>query len=335
MTKTTSTSLAITPEIAAAWSPAQIDLIRDMSAKNCTDDEFKVLLYVAHKYNLDPLTKQIYAQKYATWGDQPDRPAAIIITYAGMLEIANRMNMLDGLSSEIVYDAKGNIQGARSCLWKKGCTHPFQTEVDLEEYIQYGKNKRGESYTMGLWGTKPKTMIRKVANAQNIRQAFSLGQMYIEEEMPTPQEEPKPEPIEAKVIQETIHTPAPTKVSDLDLGIQARLRTAMAIDLEYGVKTTDMFGNWLNDLGTGHVYKVSIALIKAHTFGQIAAALGIKNFDSFIRDKYPDANTQAQKFAATIHYIYEWAAQVNRHLDERAEVKEAMRESKPEPATAR
>lgn len=325
MAKTNTTSLALTPEIAAAWTPAQIDLIRDMSAKNCTDDEFKVLLYVAHKYNLDPLTKQIYSQKYN------DKPAAIIITYAGMLEIANRGNMLEGISSEVVYDAKGNLAGARSTLWKKGCTHPFMTEVDIEEYFQYDRAGK----PMGLWGSKPKTMIRKVANAQNIRQAFSLGQMYIEDEMPVVDSAPsRQEVVEAQVIEERIAAPRPQKVSELPPDIRARLDIAHTIDLELNVQTTNMFGEWLNTLTTADVYKVSHALIGARNFKEIAETIGIKNFDSFLRHKYPDADTQAQKFGATIHYIYEWAKAEQKHLEERAAVKEAMREKDAEPAVA-
>jgi hypothetical protein len=40
---------------------SQVELIRSIAAPKCTDDEFKLLLYQAKTYGLDPLVKQIFS----------------------------------------------------------------------------------------------------------------------------------------------------------------------------------------------------------------------------------------------------------------------------------
>ena len=61
---------------ARPYSDAEILLIRNIAAKNCTEPEFKLLMYMASKYGLDPLVKQIWAVK------RTDRDPALIFPAA-------------------------------------------------------------------------------------------------------------------------------------------------------------------------------------------------------------------------------------------------------------
>lgn len=300
-TKTTVTDLAV------GYGRDEIDLIKSMCAQNATDDEFRVLLHMADKYKLDPLAKQIYLQKYKSSKSPTGyAPAAIIITYAGMLEIANRDNMLDGIECE-VFTRAGEKQPykAKSTLWKKGCSHPFVSEVAFDEYVQFEYNSKTPS---GLWATKPITMLKKVANAQNLRQAFSLGQMYIEEEMP-----PAPvEVIEPKVVEPA---PEPTTLDDLPGKLRDRYILAQKLELEYGVKTVDRAANWLNTVKVGQVLDATYKMIGAKSFKEIIDKTGLENFEGHLHRYAPDAQTQAMKFAATIHLVAEWYEKHNHQLE--------------------
>ena len=75
----------------------------------------------------------------------------------------------------------------------EGFAVPIRVEVDYEEYV--GKKKSGEINSM--WTNKPKTMLKKVALVQALREAFpeDLGGMYSKEEAEsfvdiTPEEQP-------------------------------------------------------------------------------------------------------------------------------------------------
>jgi hypothetical protein len=71
----------------------------------------------------------------------------------------------------------GSIKGGDLTGWckvyRKDMEHYFYQEVDLCEYTS--------SY--GIWNTKPKTMIIKVAQSQCLRQAFNVSGIYGTEEM--------------------------------------------------------------------------------------------------------------------------------------------------------
>lgn len=225
----------------SGWTKEQVELIKSMCVSaSATNDEFEVMLYMARKYGLDPLTKQIYMQKYRD-SSKPGgyAPATIMVSYAGMQEIANRSDMLDGISAEPIFNDKGILIGAKSTLWKRGHSHPFMKTVYLEEYLQKKDGK-----PMGLWGSKPITMICKVADAQNYRQAFSLGQMYTEEEMPMQEAlQPAPQPkqevvdrstgevIEAPVVPKAAEAPKEKRSKKLDL---EEVRQRIKVDAEFG-----------------------------------------------------------------------------------------------------
>ena len=155
----------------------KVALIRDMFAKGCSDNEFAVFIELAKRYKLDPFARQIWAVKYG------NNPAQIFIGRDGLLAIAHRSAVFDGLESGI--RTNGNTISAWARVYRKDMSHPFEDEVFLEEYTT----------NQNLWKTKPKTMLQKVAEAHVLRKAFSVSGLYSPEEVP-----------EAEYV---VHEPAP------------------------------------------------------------------------------------------------------------------------------
>ena len=153
--------------IPAQYSQQQIQLIRDMCARDCTDNEFLLLMQLAKTYQLDPFAKQIWAVKYG------NNPAAIFCGRDGFLAIAHRSGKFDGMESGTRKDGDDLVGWGR--VYRKDMSRPFEVEVSLSEYST-GKN---------LWQTKPKTMIIKVAESHALRRAFGISGLYSPEEIDT------------------------------------------------------------------------------------------------------------------------------------------------------
>ena len=153
--------------IPAQYNPQQIQLVRDMCARDCTDNEFLLLMQLAKTYQLDPFAKQIWAVKYG------NNPAAIFCGRDGFLAIAHRSGKFDGMESGTRKDGDDLVGWCR--IYRKDMSRPFEVEVSLSEYST-GKN---------LWQTKPKTMIVKVAESHALRRAFGISGLYAPEEIDT------------------------------------------------------------------------------------------------------------------------------------------------------
>jgi phage recombination protein Bet len=150
----------------ANFNSDEISLIKSTVARNCTDTEFKLLMYLSAQYGLDPIRRQIWAVKYG------DAPASIFTGRDGFLEIAHRSGVFDGMESGIKKEGDEIIGWAK--VYRKDMTHAFYVEVYLKEYTT-GKN---------LWLSKPRIMIQKVAESSALRRAFSVSGLYCPEEMP-------------------------------------------------------------------------------------------------------------------------------------------------------
>ena len=143
------------------------ELIRNMFAKGCSNDEFAVLIELANRYQLDPFAKQIWAVKFN------DRPAQIFAGRDGYLAIAHRSGQFNGMQSSIERDADGNIISATCRVWRKDMEHPFERTVYVDEY----------NTKKSVWAEKPATMIVKVAEAQALRLAFNVSGLYDSSEL--------------------------------------------------------------------------------------------------------------------------------------------------------
>lgn len=194
-------SLSISQNNNTPWEipREKYELIRNMFARGCSNDEFAVLIELANRYQLDPFAKQIWAVKYN------DRPAQVFAGRDGYLAIAHRSGQFNGMQSNIDRDSEGKILSATCRVWRKDMEHPFERTVFLEEY-NTGK---------GVWKEKPATMIIKVAEAQALRLAFNISGLYDSSEFeaePPHRIEPQPTDIivEPVVVEKTAPTPAPS-----------------------------------------------------------------------------------------------------------------------------
>src|SRR3990167_1485408 len=91
----------------------------------------------------------------------------------GFLKIAHRSGKFAGLESGVKGEGSELIGWAR--VWHKEFTKPLYQEADFSEYDNSVRNL--------LWKTKPKTMIKKVAESMALRKAFNVSGVYAPEEM--------------------------------------------------------------------------------------------------------------------------------------------------------
>jgi phage recombination protein Bet len=154
-----------------------------------TDMEFNFLTQLGRATALNPFMKEIWAVKY-----KQGSPAQIYIGRDGYRKVAQRQNdyeyhQVDAVYSKddfIVSDGaihhkygfanRGELIGAYCVVKRKSSAKPTYVMVSMAEYNQ------GQS----IWKSKPETMIKKVAEAQALRQAFqeALAGTYSDAELP-------------------------------------------------------------------------------------------------------------------------------------------------------
>lgn len=186
------------------WSVNEITLIKNIAAPKCTDDEFKLLLYQAKTYRLDPLLKQIWAVKYSD-----NKPASIFAGRDGFLAIAHRSGAFDGMESGFRTEGTNVIGWAK--VYRKDMSHPFCVEVNMKEYNR----------NQGTWLTHGTTMIVKVAEAQALRKAFQISGIFSPDEMPEAPSKPEmrditPEPEKKKYVKAPVHDLSKEKIIDAE-----------------------------------------------------------------------------------------------------------------------
>ncbi len=171
-----------------------IKLVREITAKNCSDSEFSLLCYQAVSHGLNPLNKEIWAVKYE------GKPALIFVGRDGLLSIAHRTvdkkgnPVFGGMETTFEFaqpDPKATFTiktdvtkpvSATCTIYRKDFDKPFKTTVYFDEY----------NLKQALWLSKPKTMLGKVAEAQTLRKAFAIHGLLTPDEMPPEQEDKKP-----------------------------------------------------------------------------------------------------------------------------------------------
>ncbi len=158
---------------------------------NVTNQEIVYFIHLCRAMGLNPFIKDAYLIKYG------DQPAQTVTSIAAIQKRAEQSQDFDGYQAGIILVKEdGNIEyrpgsfhlkereklvGGWADVYKKNRSHPYRACVSFDEYVQRKKN--GEVNSM--WGTKPGTMIRKVALSQALRDAYpdKLSGLYVQEEM--------------------------------------------------------------------------------------------------------------------------------------------------------
>jgi phage recombination protein Bet len=158
------------------WTPEQVELIKNVVAPGCTDDELKLYLYTAGRTGLDPLTKQIYCIKRGG-------KMTIQTGIDGYRAIAVRTGELAGIDDAAFDNETGKYPGKASVTvyrMVQGQRVPFSASARWMEYCQQFNGVPG-----GQWAKMPYLMLAKCAEALALRKAFpnDLSGIYTSEEM--------------------------------------------------------------------------------------------------------------------------------------------------------
>jgi phage recombination protein Bet len=171
------------PNAKIYFSPEEKTAIVETVAKNLSLEQVNIFFYQCQALGLNPLINEICAVPYK------DRKTgkttlSIQIMRDGFLTIAHRSGKFAGMKSGVkdhpLHIVKeGEVAKTRYVGWAKvyhkDFKFPVYQEADFEEYDNSERNL--------LWKTKPKTMIKKVAESMALRKAFNVSGVYASEEM--------------------------------------------------------------------------------------------------------------------------------------------------------
>lgn len=166
-------------------SDTQKALVRRTIAKDLTDDEFFIFLYRCRAYWLDPLKGEISVQ-IRNKDDASKRQMVVVVQRDGYLTIAHRSGQFDGMQSGTRQEGEELIGWAKA--WNKSAKHPVEIDVWQSEYDPLWGVANPDWKTKaraGLWATKKKTMLAKVAESQALRKAFNISGVYEQSEVAT------------------------------------------------------------------------------------------------------------------------------------------------------
>jgi phage recombination protein Bet len=144
---------------------------------NVTDEEVVMFINLCRYQQLNPFLKEAYLIKYSN-----SDPATMVVGKDTFLKRAGRDPQYDGSKAGIYVQRDKNVEkrvgtlvlpgeklaGGWAEVFRKDWQHPVEISVSYLEYEQ--KTREGE--TNRQWSRMPATMIRKVALAQALREAF-------------------------------------------------------------------------------------------------------------------------------------------------------------------
>jgi phage recombination protein Bet len=177
----------------------QIDLVKRTIAKEATNDELQMFLYLAQKYGLDPFKKEIWfikrAKKVDGQYDYDNADTIIMTSRDGYLKIAQSDPDFDGLKSFVVKEGdhfeidaqtdqvthkfgikRGRIIGAWAVAYHKK-RRPVICFVEFDEYKQNSP----------VWDKYPSAMIQKVAEVFVLKRQFGINGLVTQEEISLPE----------------------------------------------------------------------------------------------------------------------------------------------------
>lgn len=168
----------------------KINLIKQTIAVGATDNELQLFLHQCKRAGLDPLSNQIYFQKFKSKNGEDKM--SIIVGIDGLRLIADRTGCYAGNSSPLF---AGEIEIADKSQWDINTHAPEAATVTVTKIVQ-GKNYEfsataywSEYYPAGkkghMWRKMPRIMLSKCAEALALRKAFpkNMSGLYTHEEM--------------------------------------------------------------------------------------------------------------------------------------------------------
>ena len=197
MSEQSRTALELRKEKAVvSWQGRSItitfDDVKRHICRNDTDQEVVVFLRMAQSLNLNPWAREVYLIKWSA-----DEAASYVIAEESYLKAAEQCKEYDGHEAGIIVkDGAGNLQHEKGTFYIEGDNvelvggwakvyrsdrkRPFYIAVNFKECAKM--TRKGELNK--FWNVMPATMIRKVALARALREAFPsrLGGMVTDAE---------------------------------------------------------------------------------------------------------------------------------------------------------
>jgi phage recombination protein Bet len=130
-----------------------------------SNEELQALVIVANSYNLNPLTKEIYAFPAKGGGIVP------VISIDGWANLANSHPQMDGMDFEWQHDDKGALISCTCIIYRKDRSRPTR----VTEYLSECKRSTDP------WKMEHR-MLRHKALCQCVRIAFGFSGVYDEDE---------------------------------------------------------------------------------------------------------------------------------------------------------
>lgn len=127
--------------------------------KDCTKEQFAAFLLVAKEYNLNPITKEIFAFPNRGGGIQP------IVSVDGWSNLINSHPQCDGFEFEDALDSNSNLTSITCKIYRKDRSHPVVATEYMEECAR----------DTSTWKQWPRRMLRHKALIQAARYAFGFA----------------------------------------------------------------------------------------------------------------------------------------------------------------
>ncbi|MDF2881697.1 MAG: phage recombination protein Bet [Clostridiaceae bacterium] len=172
-----------------------------------TGQEAVLFMNLCKYQKLNPFLNEAYLVKFG------DQPAQLITGKDAFMKRAENHEQFDGYRAGLIinrdnevievegsFTIQGDVLLGGWCeVYRLDRKNPIIAKVNIEEY------NKGKA----LWKDMPKTMIRKTAMVQALREAFpaNLGGMYVEEEMTFEQAVPVEDKVKEEIKQEANKKP--------------------------------------------------------------------------------------------------------------------------------
>jgi phage recombination protein Bet len=142
------------------------DIVEYISTdSSVTEKEVVQFLNMCKYLKLNPFLKEIYLIKYK------DSPATFVISYQTLLKRAEENKNFNGYETEV----KGEIPNmtARATVYRKDRSYPVKIAVNYSEAVKMVMDRQTkELRPTNMWKSMPEWMLRKVALARALKEAF-------------------------------------------------------------------------------------------------------------------------------------------------------------------
>ena len=142
------------------------DIVEYISTdSSVTEKEVFTFLNMCKYLKLNPFLKEIYLIKYK------DSPATFVISYQTLLKRAEENVNFDGYETEV----KGEIPNmtATATVYRKDRSYPVKIAVNYSEAVKTVMDRQTkELRPTTMWKNMPEWMLRKVALARALKEAF-------------------------------------------------------------------------------------------------------------------------------------------------------------------